>query len=205
MKKLVAMFVLMAVLAMSVPAYSAPSYDYILVYKVTIGGKVVNTWEDEIISAKIQGYWIVSLDKVTDGIEITDSRLVLYGNLDGYKVYDTVTANSWDMLLVGETGYPDVDIAIVSMELPTCNLIIHGKLKAANIGLTEKEWIPASFSGGALFDGSFFGLANIMGSGTVSAKLDSTLTKTNVLGGSALSVLNNIIANKLIAKGYQEL
>jgi hypothetical protein len=207
MKKLMALFVVLVVSGICAQVCCAPVQlaDYILVYKVTISGKVVDTYNDEIISAKIQGYWVVSCDKVTNGVEIIDSRIVLYGKLDGAKVYDTVTPVSWDMLLVGETGYPDVDIAVISMELPTCNLIMHGKLKTADIGLASKEGIAPSFAGGALFDGSFFGLTYIMGSGTITAKLDSKLTKQNVSAGSALSVLNTIISNQLVAKNYNEL
>jgi hypothetical protein len=91
------------------------------------------------------------------------------------------------------------------MVLPTCDLIMHGKLRATNIGLVEKEWIPTSLTGGTLFDGSFFGLAYIMGSGTISARLDSRLTKANVSVGNASSVMDTIILSQLVAKGYSEL
>ena len=204
MKKLGAIVVMLAVMGVSVPVYSiTPAADYILVYKVTISGKVVDTFNDEIVSAKIQGYWVVSVDETPGNAEIVDSGLVIFGKLDGRKVYDTVTAVSLDLLLVGETG--EADIGSVSMELPTCDVIMFGPLKSMDIGLLEKKGIPASFTGGALFNGTFFGLTNIMGSGTVSAKLDPKLTKANVKGPNATSVLNTIILNELIAKGYSEL
>jgi hypothetical protein len=199
MKKLMALFVMFVILGTSVPAYCIPLADLVLVYKVTISGKVVDVYEEEIISVKIPAYLVLSIDEDGSDTYIINAGLVLYGKLDGQKVYQKIDSVDADLTLL---GYPDDDIHIVTITPPNSEAIIFGKIKFIDVGAGAKRWIPTSLTGGVLFDGDFFSLGNFVGTGTVSAKLDSKWTKANVSAGSTSSVVN-AIEDYLLAKKYE--
>ncbi|MBN2018951.1 MAG: hypothetical protein JW749_01860 [Sedimentisphaerales bacterium] len=200
MKKLSALFVLMVVLGTSVPAYCAQGTNFILVYKVTISGKVVDKGWEELSSAKVSAYLVLGIYQPNPSTYpfIVDSRLVVYGKYEGDKIYDTASSLGADMELLGD---PEDDICIVTMEPPGSAAVIFGMVKFTDIGLSEKKWIPTKLSGGMVINGDFFGLAEIAGSAKVSAKFDSKLTKKNVSGSVNSTVVS--IIDILQAQHYQ--
>jgi hypothetical protein len=200
MKKLVMFLVMLAVLGSSVPAYCAPGLSFILVYKVTISGKVVDKVWEEFSSAKVSGYLVLGIYQPNPSTypSIVDSGLVVYGKYEGDKIYETTSSLNADMEL---PGFPNDDICVFDMEPPDSWAVIFGKLKLTDIGLSEKVWIPTKLSGGMLFNGDFFGISEIAGSAKVSAKFDKKLTQANVSTGSIANVVGKIV-DELEAKGY---
>jgi hypothetical protein len=201
MRRLMALFVMLAALGVCAPVCYAPApvADLVLVYKLTIRGKVVDKGEEEIISVKFPAYLVLSIDENAGGADIINAGLVLYGKIDGQKKYQKIDSVTADLTLL---GYPDDDIHVVHIMPPNSEAIIFGKIKLTNVGFTSKRWIPTSLTGGVIFDGDFFGLGDFVGSGTVSAKLDSKLTKANVSVGSTSPVVTAIV-NALEDKGYE--
>jgi len=195
MRKLLAIFVLLAVLGVCVP-----SYGFIVVYKVTISYKTLATDYDTIVKGAVKGFLVVNIDDSGEPAVIDEAGFVLYGNIEGGKYYESLDITDYIELTEGENNAA-ITIGTTGGIDYSANLF--GKLKATNIGLSGTKSIPPALSGGILMNGTFFYTADLIGFSTVSATLDSKTTKTaNGTGATVSDVVDNII-NTL--KGYSTL
>jgi hypothetical protein len=196
MRKLLAMLVLLAVLGVC-----APSYGYILVYKVTISYKTLAIDYDAIAKGAIKGFTVMNINDSGTPAVIDAAGFVLYGNVEGEKHYESLDITDY-IELTGSDHIGAITIGASGGIDYGANLF--GKLKETNIGLTDTRSITPTFSGGILMNGEFFYISNLIGSSTVSATLDSKSTKTaNGTPGANVSGVVDDIVSALVAKGYQ--
>lgn len=192
MRKLLAIFVLLAVLGVCVP-----SYGFILVYKATISYKTLATDYDTIVKGTIKGFLVMNIDDSGEPAVIDEAQFVLYGNVEGGKHYESLDIT--DYIELTESGN-NAAITIGATGGIDYSANLFGKLKATNIGLSGTKSIPSALSGGILMNGTFFYTADLIGFSTVSATLDSKTTKTaNGTGATVSDIVDNIIS---ALKGY---
>jgi len=195
MRKLLAMFVLLAVLGVC-----APSYGYILVYKVTISYKTLVTDDDVIATGAIKGFLVMNVNDSGEPAVIDAAGFVLYGKVEGEKHYESLDITDYIVL----TGSDHIGAITIGAGGGTDYRVnVFGKLKETNVGITDNtKPIPPTLSGGILMNGTFFYIADLIGFSTVSATLDSATTKTaNGEGADVSEVVDNIVS-ALEAKGY---
>ncbi|MGD0573605.1 MAG: hypothetical protein ABSB11_11400 [Sedimentisphaerales bacterium] len=187
MRKLLAMFVLLGVLGVC-----APSYGYILVYKVNISYKTLATDYDTIAKGAIKGVLVMNVNDSNESAVIDAADFVLYGNVEGEKHYESLDITDY-IELTGSGNNAAITIGATGGIDYSANLF--GKLKATNIGLSGTKSIPSALSGGILMNGTFFYTADLIGFSTVSATLDSKTTQTaNRTGANVSDVVDNIIS-----------
>jgi len=176
MKTLAKLVMVLAVLALCLPAYGD-----VLVYKISIKASGFDINAGEAGKVKARGYLVVDFDLTvladmqSGDSEELDAELVLYGKEGGYKWRKTVVVDTFDITFV-EVGNRSKPHTVAEMEVDvregTVVAILAGPDKSTDIGLSRKYYVPAGLKGSALVSGDSY-----MGSGKISVKLDSTATK----------------------------
>jgi hypothetical protein len=181
MKRLLALLVVLAVLGIC-----APSYGYILIYKAQIYGKALNFDDGSMDYGKVKAFLVLAigtveldtftaLNMVPSGDEILASDLIFYDRYKGPKYYAEVRP----YIELAQTPQPDATVEALTINMGEGNVqaIVVGKLKPTNIGLGKKVNVPQDLAGSMLWNGSFLDLADIIGAATVTATLETKLTK----------------------------
>jgi len=216
MKKLLALFVLLAVLGLCMP-----SYGYVLIYKLQIYGKAVDLTDDAVSSVeygKVKAYMVLEIQptqdeetpeqmikQLTDGqsAEIVDSELIIYDRYKGPKFYVTEFPEI-ELIL---TPQPDEELAAITIrpyESGQYQANLVGKLKMTDVGLDKKVDVPQSLAGSMLMNGFFFDEEDIIGATTVTGTLEKKLTKIANQEGSEIDPVEEIII-ALEDKGFEPL
>jgi len=175
MKKLLGLTVVLAVLGVC-----APSYGYILVYKITGGMKAVDWNSEKIINVSVKGYAAIDIN---DSNVVTNKQMVLYGkDASGkLKYYE----DSLDTDYAG--AYFDATGGVVEVDIWDYNspfdyeFMMTGKVKATDVGLgaSNKKFAASSLSGSLvtwwaqLLDDN----QELFGSGAATMTLDTKQTK----------------------------
>jgi hypothetical protein len=202
MKKLTVLIAAMVVLSVC-----APSFGYILVYKLSTTVKAVDTLIDVSEVIKIKGYLIIDYNE-TD-LEVVDADVVIYG-----KDQDDTPAcirmdNEVDMAIQFS---PDANNFWVNFRQggnrSGIEVILTGKTKLKDIGLDVNKTIAGTLKGSLFVWDEFFidpvRWTDLKGSGAVSAPLSSGLTKeANENSYSSNTIAASIIA-ELVADGYDD-
>jgi len=210
MKRLLALFIMLAVLGMC-----APSYGYILIYKAQIYGKALDLDNTSIEYGKVKAYVVVAiadgepvpkLAEIADGCDgILHAEVIFYDRYKGPKFY--AVDDPYMQLIT-----PAEDCAAITINEYDnnyqCNMV--GKLKPTNIGLEGKKYVAKELAGSMLMNGTFFDLTDIIGAATVTATLDTKLTKSaNTLDVEseveAFGLTMDTIIGGLEAKGFCDL
>ena len=199
MKKLMAVIMILAVLGVC-----SSSYGYILVYKLSSTMRTVDTTADAAEIIKLKGYLIIDINETLS--EVNDADVVIYGKDDD----ETLSCYRFDY---------DVDLDIDWEEHGTnvvidfrqggnrsgIEVILTGKTKAKNIGLDTAKTVASNLKGSmVVWDEIFLDVSwnTLEGSGSVSAPLNSGLTKAaNEDSSSSNTIADEIIAG-LVDKGY---
>lgn len=205
MRKLLGLTVVLAALGVC-----APSYGYILVYKVTGGMKAVE-WnvQKKIISVSVKGYAAIDINDSNGAVN--DKQMVLYGKdaSGNLKYYE-------DSLDEDHAGVDLYQIAnVVELDVWDYNspfyydFIMTGNVKLTDVGLgaSSKKLAASSLSGSLvtwwaqLLDSS----QELFGSGAATMTLDTKQTKAANQGSLSVdAVISRFIAG-LEAKGYQSI
>ena len=206
MKRLLVLFVILGVLGVC-----APSYGYILVYKLSTTVKAVDTRTgvDAAEVIKLKGYLIVDYNE-TD-VDVNDADVVMYGKdqddtlacfrLDveedltlNYEIGD-INANAWVGFRQGGNR-------------SGIEVLLTGKTKVKDIGLSEDKTIPGTLKGTLIvWDEIFLDPTRwylLKGSGNVSAPLHSGLTKEANENSYSSNTLADAIIADLVADGYDD-
>ena len=211
MKRLLALFVLLAVLGMC-----APSYGYILIYKAQMYGKVLNFDDSAIEYGKVKAFLVLQVDIVEDGPKevslVSDycdvtADLIFYDRYKGPKFYAEIKPS------INLTQAPQPEPTTEAISLSICEQVqanLVGNLKATDIGLGKKVNVPRDLAGSMLMNGMYFDLSDIIGAATVTATLETKLTKSaNTLDVSseeeAFGLTIDAIKNSLKDKGFNDL
>jgi hypothetical protein len=204
MKRLLALSVVLASLAVC-----APSYGYILVYKVTGAMKAVEWNSDKIISVSVKGYLAISINGSN---EADDAQIVIYGkNASGDLVYFRDTLNSGSDIIWNTPG------SVVAIDVWNWHkapfyydFTLTGKVKAIDVGLGagNNKLAAGSLKGTfvcwewyQLLDGS----QELYGSGTSSMTLDSKQTKAANQGTLSVSTVISDFIDVLIDNHYNQI
>ncbi len=208
MKKLMALSLVLAVFVLC-----APSFGYILIYKVS--GKIKGVdWNYEnppAASVSIKGYLAFNID-IIDYVEtITEAQIVIYGKDRGsYPVYyiDNLTDPNKTALWNDAGIITALDILDSDGDF-NYEFTMTGKVKDIDVGFGWDDTRPAAKSlkgvltswWGRILDPS----QNLFGSGTASMSLDSKKTKNaNYYAYDVNYVITSFIGT-LEAKGYNEI
>ena len=193
MKKLAMLLVILAL--------CVPSYGDILVYKVTISGKAILEGAGEfavIKSITIKGYSVVDLDSEND-------ELIVYGKeLDGDKYQRNIggVLEDLDWWNLEKEGQYAVATWVKDGQLGELALIGTAKLIDIGYGKDNKEYAPSSMAGHGKVWNDPITDAIIMGSGSVTATLDGSLTKTANQWGQDFEYTVNRVEQILNNQGY---
>jgi len=169
MKKLVTMAVLLIVLGICLPAYSVTDVnDNILVYKVSISGKVFDV--NGFGSGRVKGYAVVDVN-TTD----VNSAFIAYGKYDGDKIQETwVISVERDLEEIGSWG---VGVEFWEKSDYWFEGIALGKAKETDIGVDDEALVAKSLSGNILLWVNPLTGEELLGSGKISLKLDRNTTE----------------------------
>ena len=199
MKRLLTLTVVMLVLALC-----APSYGYVLVYKVTGKMKAVEWSGSTLGNTSVKGYLAINID---DSNDANYAQLILYGKdtsdnlvyfLDGLSSGEDITWNvTGDVIGVDVWDYTD------PFEY---EFMMTGKVKLVDVGygLSNKKTAASSLKGslvswwGQLLDGN----QELFGSGAATMTLDTKQTKTANIGLSSVDDVITTLTDELEAKGY---
>ena len=175
MKKLLALFVMLAVLGLC-----TPSFGYVLVYKLMISGKALDLDEQGLGAGKMKGFLVLEIIGVDGGTDVGDAGVVLYDRVPGPKAYQAIEVSS----LISVVMTDDDDFVAFSIvdDATGYRANLTGKTKITAVGLDEKVRIPNTLTGGILMGeasdpGSFFDMSDLVGSANVTATLHKKLTK----------------------------
>jgi hypothetical protein len=130
MKKLLTLLVMLAVLGMC-----APSYGYLLVYKLSSTMKVIDYASDSSGNLPVKGY--LAVDIVDEDGSLDDATMVLYGkDGDGDKIYfvQEYDTDGFDMDWYEAGNYLGVDIWNDADEPFDYEIVLTGDLKNKNVG-----------------------------------------------------------------------
>ena len=178
MKTLAKLVMVLAVLALCLPAYGD-----VLVYKtsITASGFAINEGEKGKVQAR--GYFVVDIDLAgaenmnnADTLSL-DAELVLYWKAGGNKWRKTVVVDTFDITLVEvDNGRKVYIVAELEVDVTegTVVAILAGPEKNTDVGLPSKYYVPTGLKGSALVSGNSY-----MGSGKVSLRLDSKTKYAN--------------------------
>jgi len=200
MRKLLGLTVVLAVLGVC-----APSYGYILVYKITGGMKAVE-WnvQKKIISISVKGYAAIDINDSNEAVN--DKQMVLYGKdaSGNLKYYE-------DSLDEDRAGVDLYQIAnVVELDIWDYNspfyyeFVMTGNVKLTDVGASSKEFAASSLSGSLitwwaqLLDSS----QELFGSGAATMTLDTTHTKAANQGSLSVDAVISTFIAGLEAKGY---
>ena len=198
MRKLLGLTVVLAALGVC-----APSYGYILVYKVTGGMKAVE-WnvQKKIISVSVKGYAAIDIDDSNGAVN--DKQMVLYGkdasgNLKYYE--DSLDEDRAGVDLYQTANVVEVDIWDYNSPF-YYDFVMTGNVKLTDVGASNKELAASSLSGSLitwwaqLLDDN----QELFGSGAATMTLDTKQTKAANAGSkTADDIITTFIAG---LKGY---
>ena len=203
MRRLLALFVLSAVFG-----FCAPSYGYILAYKVTGKVKAVEWNVQKIIIVSVKGYLALDID--SDSNVLNDANMVLYGkDASGNLVYYRETRN-----LISSAAGADwsTTAGIVGFDIwddcPPFNyhFMMTGTVKATDVGFgAGSKKLSASSLKGSLVSWWAALLDNdqlIFGSGAATMKLDIKQTKAANTGSIPVHTIISTFITSLQGKGY---
>jgi hypothetical protein len=203
MRRLLTLLVVLAILGVC-----APSYGYILVYKLTGTIKAVE-WNDGIITnVSVKGYAAVDINDVNEAVD--GAEMVLYGKdtNKNLKYYDD-TLGGGERANLDTTG-DVIGVDIWNYEDPfTYEFTLIGKVKDADVGFgtSDKRTAASSLTGsfnswwGQLLDDT----QDLFGSGTATVTLDTKNTKAANAGSTTVgAIIADFIAG-LEDKGYSEI
>jgi len=209
MKRLLAIVVIFAVLAVC-----APSNAYTLVYKLTSTIKTVETDANAAMNVKVSGYLAISINDIDETAD--DARMVIYGkDGDANKMYyiETFEGNPYVHWTI-EGAYVTVDIRN-HLDPFYYDFGFTGKIKERDVGFgTDVNDIrnAASSLKGSMFcnHGSLLDPnQNLFGTGSASMTLDTKQTKVanDVTPSTLDEVMTDITLGDggLVEKGYHEL
>ena len=207
MRKLLVLLTILVVLGVC-----APSYGYILVYKLSSTLKMVETDANAPGNLKLKGYLALEIDDIDE--TISDAEMVFYGkNNELVPTYiRELFQGSADVEFAEEGEF--VTARIYDHVDYYYEIVLTGKIKEKDVGLgadTLKSVAP-SLKGsminlwGILLD---YDPVSLYGSGTASMTLDNALTKeanSQLLTPSVNDVILNIVQGDggLEDKGYVE-
>ena len=210
MKKLLALLVMVVVLGVC-----APSYGYILVYKVTGKVKAFEWNEPSYGNVAVKGFLVIDIQDTGDDEDndANNARLVLYGkDADGDLVYfnDALgDGGNIEWFTTGEFVGLEVWDSVSPFEY---EFTMTGKVKLADVGfgVEDKRLVSSSLKGTL---GSWWGMLldetqELFGSGSASMTLDTAKTKAANQGALNVdAVTTDIIEGDggLEEKGYNEL
>jgi hypothetical protein len=218
MKKLVALFIIMALLGIC-----SPSYGYILVYKVTGSLKAVEWNSNALSSVSVKGYLALDINDTNDAD--VDANMVLYGkNAAGalkYYLDGLSDTNNADNGIAWNNSGMYVGLDAWNLSNPhrpeqfQYEFVVTGKVKSADVGLGTGTLRPvvSSLKGsmiswwGQIFDAG----RELYGTGAASMALDTKQTKAanaaNVVTPGSVTVTSIITAfiTSLQSKGYTAL
>lgn len=207
MRKLLGLTVVLAVLGVC-----APSYGYILVYKVAGAMKAQEWGSDTLTNVSVKGYLAMDID---DSDEVVDAKMVLYGKGTGgnlvYSVddFNDSDPNIDDNIYWGNSGrVVELDVWNINHIYPFSHeFMMTGILKSIDVGLgaTEKKMAASSLKGslvawrGPLLDSD----QDLFGSGAATMTLDTKQTKAANAGSKTVDdIITTFIAG---LKGYSEI
>jgi hypothetical protein len=214
MKRLLALFVMLAVLGLC-----APSYGYILIYKAQMYGKVLNFDDSAIEYGKVKAFLVLQVDIVEDGpkevslasdFDGVGADLIFYDRYKGPKFYAEFSSPT---LYIHLTQAPQPDPTTEAISLSICEQVqanLVGNLKPTDIGLGKKVNVPRELAGSMLMNGMYFDFSDIIGAATVTATLETKLTKmansADVASEEeAFELTIDAIINSLQDKGFKDL
>ena len=196
MRKLLGLTVVLAALCVC-----APSYGYILVYKVTGGMKAVEWNSGKIISVSVKGYAAIDINDSNEAID--DKQIVLYGkDASGSLNYYEDSLAKVSLFQVASV----VELDVWDYNSPFFyEFVMTGNVKLTDIGASSKELAASSLSGSLitwwaqLLDSS----QELFGSGAATMTLDTTQTKAANQGSLSVDAVISAFIAGLEAKGYQ--
>jgi len=209
MKRVLTLLVVLAVLGMC-----APSYGYILVYKLNSTVKVVDDTSETAMSIPVKGYLAVDLSDEDESLN--DATMVFYGK-DGSdnKIYFMQELNTdgfdMDWSLIGISDYIGVDVWNSNESPFDYEIILTGVQNNKNVGFgngtLDRRTAPNILKGtmvswwGAIFDID----QELFGSGDAAMVFDFSLTKAANQSEATVDDVIDEIVGGLEDKGYEEL
>jgi hypothetical protein len=200
MRKLVGLVVVLAAFG-----FCAPSYGYILVYKVTGGMKAVE-WnvQKKIINVSVKGYAAIDINDSNGAVD--DKQMVIYGkdasgNLKYYV--DSFDKDHAKVALYQIASVVELDIWDYNSPF-YYDFVMTGNVKATDIGTGSKQLAASSLSGSLvtwwaqLLDSS----QELFGSGAATMTLDTAQTKAANHGSLTVDDVVSMFVVGLDAKGY---
>ncbi|MGD0553161.1 MAG: hypothetical protein ABSB25_11010 [Sedimentisphaerales bacterium] len=203
MRKLLGLTVVLAVLGVC-----APSYGYILVYKVTGAMKAVDWNSEKIVSVSVKG--CLAMD-INDSEEVNDAQMVLDGkNANGALVYykDLLSDPNGNGGARWDTTGGVVGLAVWDYNSPfDYEFLMTGNVKATDVGLGASIKKSAASSLKGTLDSYWAQLLDdnqdLFGSGTATMTLDTKQTKAANAGAKTVDdIITTFIAG---LKGYSEI
>jgi len=203
MRKLLTLFVMLAVLGVC-----APSYGYLLIYQVSSTFKGVDTDANSAENVPIKGFLVLDMDDTDQ--TLNDAQLVLYGkDADKDKVYFVETfGGSAGIDWTVEGDFVTVDLGDSSDPFDY-EMILTGKITDKNVGLgaDDKKGVANSLKGtivswqGMIFDDS----QALFGTGDTSMTFYAGVTKSYNKDGATLDEVVADIQSWLAKNHYNEI
>jgi hypothetical protein len=223
MRRIMVLLPVLALSMISSAAYGAALHNYVLIYKASISGKVLDFDASSLGARHLSAYLVLDID---DGLEPADYAVIDYAAIVIYDVHDKsylvidTTGGAIAVNMGLSPGPGGEKIAAIDISDPVkANLwcIMTGKIKMKDVGLPGgkmKKIVPASLKGNLVINNTFFDQTDIMGSGVIKATLNSGLTKaanavqadvgTAVYGNKEQNGFDGVVT-KLQAKHYNSL
>jgi hypothetical protein len=197
MKRVAVLFVLMAVLGVC-----SQSYGTIYIYNVSGMVKAVDASSNNVGRTLVRGFFVVDMNQ-TEGT-VTDQSFVMFGrNSDGNAVYTEAQA-------VNVTLYGNVVAVVINVQGNGDEIILTSdnvRINNRNFGLAARNRVitmldgSMHLNGGILFDTS----ASLVGTGDMTAILDTLQTKNANKNGEGVSNVVDDIITRLQARGFTQL
>jgi hypothetical protein len=195
MKRLAVLCVVLMAMGMC-----APSYGYVLVYDLFGMVRSVDVATNEIDRSDVRGYLAADIDEASGAVTATE--VVLYGRDAGNnRVYIVTDA-------VNMTMYGNNAAVVFDNGLGVSMILTGGRARqVSNIGLSQRMRIITTMEGSmhirqsALFDTDMV----LVGSGGMSAMLDSVLTRGANRAGEGIDEVVNDIASWLESRGFVDI
>ena len=197
-------------------ALCLPSYGDILVYRVHVAAKAIDSTGDDAIlsSGSIRGYLVIDIDTTDPEADPEAGALILYGkDGNGDKVQINEGDLIWDYSLYAMAKadtyavFAELYGSIDDGDLVDTDAVLIGKTVLTNIGFgaADKRPVPMFMKGNVLLWSDPFDVLDIGGSGVVQASLHLSWTKAYNAGeGTAFDdVVIDIMEEKLA--GYDDI
>jgi hypothetical protein len=204
MRRLLALFVLSAVFG-----FCAPSYGYILAYKVTGKVKAVEWNVQKIISVSVKGYLAVDINYAD--LSISNAEMVLYGkNAAGGLIYFDETFCTLNSGINWSITGDVVGLDVWDYDDPfDFEFTMIGKVKSVDVGfgVATKETAASSLTGslGSWWYQLLDNNQELFGTGAASMTLDTKQTKIANVGASSVANVISAFITGLRAQGYNAL